>query len=373
MKILGISPKGTFSGFENTFFEAIRKQGADVDVLQVELPIFKIFCTLKSMSFPKSKWGLQRDLLYNTSVDAYLKKSSYVQHYITTSGRTYDAIYQIGGLWNPIHEDVDLPLVLSLDYTSMLSEKRGSEWKRQPGIEREFWIKEEAKLFKRANVICATTINAKNSLITDYDVAINKIHVVGPGVSAPFDKLEPERMPDYKSKRILFIGKGFKGKGLDTLLDAFTIVRQQLPDAVLTIIGPKAEVQGDGIEFLGRINNKETVKEWYYKSAIFVMPSIFEPVGQVFLEAMSCKLPCIGTTLDAMPELIDNYISGYTIEPGNKKELANRIIELLTDTNQSFTKGMAGFNKLCNEFTWDIVGKKIISKIDEVIKNRNIG
>lgn len=366
MKILGIAPKGTFSGFENTFFEAIRKQGADVDSLHVDLPFLKFIATLKSVSLSKSKWGLQRDLAYNTSIDAYIAKSQYVKSYIANCGKSYDAIYQIGGLWNPVPDRSNLPLILSLDYTSRLSEKRGSEWKRTPGVEREFWLKEEKLLFNRANIICATTYNAKKSLVEEYDVDESKVHVVGPGVSSPYDMLEPHRMPDYASKRVLFIGKGFKGKGLDTLLSAFQVVRQHLPDSILTVIGPSAEVQGDGVEYLGRINDKEEVKNWYYKSAVFAMPSIFEPVGQVFLEAMSCKLPCIGTTLDAMPELISDSITGYTIEPGDQDMLARRLITLLACPERAATMGIEGYKKLSGNYTWENVGKKILSNILKV-------
>jgi len=367
MNILGIAPKGTFSGFENSFFDAIRNQGADVDVIHVEMLFFKTLCTLRSISFSKSKWGLRRDLAYNTSVDAYLKKSSYVQRYITNCSKSYDAIYQIGGLWNPVPEGSELPLILSLDYTSLLSEKRGSEWKRKPGTEREFWLREEKLLFDKANVICATTHNAKKSLVEDYGIDHNKVKVVGPGLSAPYDKLEPNRMPDYASKRILFVGKGYKGKGLDTLLSAFSIVKRHVPDAKLTVIGPAVEVQGDGVEYLGRISDKEKVKEWYYKSSVFAMPSIFEPVGQVFLEAMSCKLPCIGTTLDAMPEIIGDSVTGYTIEPGDQKVLATRLIDLLTESGLAIKMGKAGFEKLSREYTWDVVGEKILKSINSAI------
>lgn len=359
MKILGVAPKGTFSGFENTFFNAIRQREIDIDTLHVELKLFKLLCTLFTIRLDKSTWGLKRDLAYNTSIKAFEFKSNYVQNYLLKSKNKYDAIYQIGGLWNPLPNESDIPLILSIDYTSLLSEIRGSEWKRSQGAERDFWIKSEKALFDRANMICATTHNAKNSLVRDYNVSSDKICVVGPGVSHPYDIFEPTRLPDYCSKRILFVGKGFLGKGLDTLLKAFEIVKNRVPQAILTIIGPSVEINGNGIEYIGRVSDKEIVKEWYYKSALFAMPSIFEPVGQVFLEAMSCKLPCIGTTLDAMPELIEDSVTGYTVSPGNHLELADRILSIISSPDNAATMGRAGFDKLMNEFTWDVVGGKI--------------
>lgn len=366
-KFLGIAPGGTFSGFEKSFFRALEMQGWLYKPLVVEVPFFKVLCVLYGFNFKKSIWGWKRDYLYNASIRAFRKKSKFAKSGVTKKSDQIDFIYQIGALWNPIPDKFSKPFILTVDYTPKLSERRKSEWKRMPGKESSFWEKEVKELFGKANIICAVTKNAKNSIIDDYGIPESKVKVVGPGISASHYDASPDQFPDYDSKRILFIGKGFKGKGLDTLLEAFKRVRLEIPDAVLTIAGPSVEIGGEGVEYLGRIREPEKVKDLYYRSCVFAMPSIFEPVGQVFLEAMSCHLPCIGTTLDAMPELIEDGVTGYTIQPGNSKDLADKLIYLILHPEVADKMGSAGYEKYQKEFVWGVVGRKLDMAIESII------
>ncbi len=360
MKILGLSPSRIFSGFETSFFDALAAYDQTIKHIEVELPIFKIYCTAKSFYPGKKRWALKRDLQYHTSISAFKRKSAFARKKIRQYQSGVDIIYQIGSLWDPTEEGINLPFFLQVDYTSLLSKKRNSEWKRKPGKEEEFWIRKEIDLYNKAVKVLTSTENARQSIINDYGVRPEKVVTVGAGVGAPYDKLEPDRFPDYTAKKILFIGKGFKGKGLDTLLSAFSEARTAVPDAQLTIIGPtNLNIQGEGLNYLGRITDKNRVKEFYYQHSLFAMPSRNEPVGQVFLEAMSCKLPCIGTTVDAMPELIDDGKTGFIIEPGDTGTLAEYLIRILENPGLATELGKSGFEKLRSNHTWPVVGKRI--------------
>jgi len=368
MKLLGLSPKGTFSGFETSFFNSIEAQGAQIRRVEVELPIFKLLSTLISFHPDKKRWGTRRDIRYHTSIAAFKKKSAFTQRKVLQLQDSFDAIYQIGGLWNPIGSKVTKPFFTQVDYTSFLSKKRNSEWKRKPGIEEDFWISQEKKLYDTAEIILTTTENARRSIVVDYGVQPEKVITVGAGVSPPYDQFEAKRSPRYDSCKILFVGKGFVGKGLDTLLEAFSSVKERLPNARLTIVGPTDEnIGGEGVTYLGRIADRNRVRELYWEHSLFVMPSRFEPLGQVFLEAMSCHLPCIGTTVDAMPEIIDHNRTGYTIEPGDANRLAEYILRVLKDPQLAAQMGQAGFRKLQMQYTWDVVGKKIYNLIKSLL------
>ena len=365
MRLLGLSPKGTFSGFETSFFNSIEAQGAQIKRIEVELPLFKLLCTLTSFNPNKKKWATTRDVKYHTSIAAFKKKSAFAHKEVAELQQNADAIYQIGSLWNPVSPKVSKPFFMQVDYTSRLSKTRNSEWKRKPGAEEDFWINQETKLYDTAELVLTTTENARRSIVMDYGISPDKVITVGAGVGSPYDELEPERFPDYGARKILFVGKGFKGKGLDTLLQAFTTVMARIPDAQLTIVGPKeADICGDGVNYLGRIADRNTVRNLYYQHSLFIMPSRFEPLGQVFLEAMSCQLPCIGTTIDAMPEIIDHDRTGFTIEPGDSVRLAEYIVKLFGDPQLAARMGQAGFKKLQKKYTWDVVGKKIYDLIN---------
>ncbi len=369
MKLLGLSPGKIFSGFEESFFNALRNIGDEITHIEVEIPWFKLLCTFSSFYPNKKKWGTRRDLHYHTSIIAFNQKSAFAQRKVEQLQEHADAIYQVGSLWNPVSDKVTIPLFLQVDYTSILSKRRNSEWKRKPGRPEQFWIEQEKILYNTAAKVLTTTENARQSIINDYDIAPEHVVTVGAGVSAPYDKLDPDRKPDYASKKILFVGKGFIGKGLDTILEAFETVRKKIPDAILTVVGPtNFNIHAEGVHYLGRITDKEKVKELYYQHAVFVMPSRFEPLGQVFLEAMSCQLPCIGSTIDAMPEMIKNGDTGYIIEPGDSRQLAEHIITLLSNPDLAQKMGNAGFERLKKYYLWSQVGKRIHDEMSRHIR-----
>jgi glycosyltransferase involved in cell wall biosynthesis len=368
MRLVGLSPAHIFSGFEKSFFEAIESRGLTITRKQVEIPWFKMWCTLTSFNISKKVWGTQRDRNYHTTVSAFKVKSLAAERIVKNLQDSADAIYQVGTLWNPLSDGITIPLVLQVDYTSLLSKKRDSEWKRREGVEQDFWVEQEKKLYQSAAIVLTTTENARQSILHDYSIPKEHVVTVGGGVSSPYDNLEQDRKPDYSSHKILFVGKGYHGKGLDTILDSFTEVRKQLPNARLTIVGPtNLSVDMEGVDYLGRIANRDQVKELYYDHALFVMPSRFEPLGQVFLEAMSCQVPCIGTTLDAMPEIIDHGKSGFLIDPGDHQQLAQFMVRILSDPELAREMGNNGFSRLKKFYTWDVVGKKIVDTIRNCI------
>ena len=358
MNLIGLSPTDTFSGFQTSFFDSLRMQQAEVTRIPVVLPVFRTLCLIASFHPIKKKWGPRWSHLYQTSITAFNRKSKFVQKRILKHKDYADAIYQIGSLWDPLGDKIELPLFLQVDYTSALSKKGG--WRINPGKEEQFWIRQETNLYRRATKICTTTENARKSIICDYGISPDKVVTVGAGVSSPYDEFEPERFPEYRGKKVFFVGKGDVGKGLDTLLDAFKIVKQEIPDAQLTLVGPTGlKINMEGVNYLGRVSDKAEVKNIFYQNSLFVMPSRFEPFGQVFIEAMSCKLPCIGTTVDAMPEIIEHNVTGYTIAPGDHKALAKYISKVLNNPDLARKMGRAGFERLKKYYTWPIVGRKI--------------
>ncbi len=371
MRIIGLSPKGVFSGFETSFFGALRAQGAELEAVSIESPAFKVLCTVAAVHPVKRTWGLRRDRLYFLSPEGFRIKSGMAAAAVGRLQGRHDLIYQVGSLWNPIpRQGTSLPLVLQVDYTTVLANRRGAEWKVGNKRWLDFWLAAERRLYEEAAIVLTTTENARRSILDDYGIAPDHVVTVGAGVSPPYDGPEnggpensgPEgcRFPDYDGRRILFVGKGFKGKGLDTLLAAFQRVREKIPGARLTVVGPTQPVSGDHVDYLGRIADRNAVRELYYRHAVFAMPSLFEPLGQVFLEAMACKLPCIGTTLDAMPEMILDGRTGYTIEPGNAEMLAGHLVRLLENPDLARQMGTAGYELLGERFTWRTVGDAIM-------------
>lgn len=96
----------------------------------------------------------------------------------------------------------------------------------------------------------------------------------------------------------------------------------------------------------------------YHALDIFVLPSVNESFGIVFLEAWSCKKPVIGAAIGAIKSVISNGIDGLLMEPFDAVSLCNQILTLATNTHLRITLGENGYNKTANNYTWDIVAKK---------------
>jgi glycosyltransferase involved in cell wall biosynthesis len=101
----------------------------------------------------------------------------------------------------------------------------------------------------------------------------------------------------------------------------------------------------------------------YVKASVFVMPSLYEPFGIVFAEAMAHKLPCIGTRICAMPEIIDDNQSGFLIPPQNTQLLAERLITLLKNPALCKTFGECGYQKYQRKLSWSRVAEKLVQRM----------
>ena len=86
---------------------------------------------------------------------------------------------------------------------------------------------------------------------------------------------------------------------------------------------------------------------------MFVLPSLYEPFGMVLLEAMAHGLPCIGTKVGAMPEIIADGETGLLVPPVDASALADALERLLTNHDVRRRMGLAGRSRLEEQFTWN--------------------
>jgi glycosyltransferase involved in cell wall biosynthesis len=154
----------------------------------------------------------------------------------------------------------------------------------------------------------------------------NTIHVK-PNFVEP-DPGERTQPGDYA----LFVGRLSPEKGLSTLLQAW----QRLPAAVPLVIagdGPmrhdlEAEVAKKKlsmVHFAGRLGREE-VYDAMKKAAFLVVPSVWhEPFGLIVAEAFACGTPVLGARVGAIPEMLDDQVTGLHFAPGDPDDLAEKV------------------------------------------------
>jgi teichuronic acid biosynthesis glycosyltransferase TuaC len=145
---------------------------------------------------------------------------------------------------------------------------------------------------------------------------------------------------EWSSPVILSVGNLIPTKGHALLLRAFARVASAVPNCSLEIIGdgPKrgdlAHLAnhlgiGDRVRFLGR-QRREEVAAAMRRSALFALPSSYEGLGCVYLEAMACGKPAIGCSGQGIDEIIEHGRNGLLISPGNEAELSDALSMLLS-------------------------------------------
>jgi glycosyltransferase involved in cell wall biosynthesis len=162
--------------------------------------------------------------------------------------------------------------------------------------------------------------------------------------------------------RVLFVGILYPCKGVSDLLAAFSIVSKAIPDARLDVIGDGSEkpvleemagLYGlkDRVHFHGLLP-PEKVSAFYQQASVLVLPSIhIENSPLVVLEAMASGRPVIGSRIGGIPELIGEGSTGLLFSPGNREELAEKVIEILKDRKKAETMGRQGREKVLKEFS----------------------
>ncbi|MDP8230615.1 MAG: glycosyltransferase family 4 protein [Candidatus Gorgyraea atricola] len=354
----------SLSGSNRFLFESLKKRGWNLIVKDVPIPArYKLWSLLKTFNFNKSKWGnAYRDYLgrYTITPSVFRERSRICERYLASHSHEYDLILQIGSLFAPSLKSINKKYVIFSDYTTRLAEKHFPEWAPLSSKRQSDELLELQKgLYQRAAMVFTTSNNTRRSMISDYGVREERSMTVGYGL--PFSVFPHAEKKQYDRKTILFIGNNFKRKGGFTLLEAFKNVRNKIKDVRLIIIGPNqvlAEVEG--VEWKGHIKDRDMIGDFLNKSSIFAMPSFCEPFGLVFLEAMSYRLPCIGSRVDAMPEIVEEGKTGFLVNAGDADDLGRKITLLLEDKKLMETMGEAGAKRVKERFTWDKVAEKIM-------------
>ena len=160
---------------------------------------------------------------------------------------------------------------------------------------------------------------------------------------------------------ILAIGNLIETKGHATLLRAFTHIHEEFPTACCQIVGEGpgerqlkalADDMGvsDSIHWLGRLDRSE-VASVLRACTVFALPSTYEALGCVYLEAMATGKPVIGCRGQGIDEIIQNGVNGWTIEPGDDRSLVRCLSQLLRDSALRQSVGIAARQTIMNGFT----------------------
>lgn len=171
---------------------------------------------------------------------------------------------------------------------------------------------------------------------------------------------------------ILYTGRWAQSKGIYDLLDSFSKIIETNTNVCLIVLGAKAnDIAEYPVKNLNIVDNiiirpeTKEVHEFLCAADLFVLPSYGEGLSLSMLEAMSCSLPVIVTDVGGTPFVINDYVNGLLIKPGDVDDLTKKIIWCYQHEKERKEMGMNARKTI--EENHDI--NKVVNRYIEVYKD----
>ncbi len=228
---------------------------------------------------------------------------------------------------------------------------------------------------------CFTISNYNRKYILSLypDLPKEKIKIINYGIDLEGFPLERDRFMQDKL-RILSVARLMPTKGFDDLIRSCRILKDKGISFICKIIG-EGPMEGRLREIIRHLNLEDSVVlagpfiregiiRAHREADIFVLASkrarhrdVQDGMPLVLIEAMAIGTPVISTTLSGIPELIQNGVSGFLVEPGDYKDIAEKIILLNSNIRLREELVRNARNRIVGEFN---IRKSIDSFLQEI-------
>ncbi len=166
---------------------------------------------------------------------------------------------------------------------------------------------------------------------------------------------------DTLGQKVVVVAGLNNQKGHEYLFRSIPIVLRRIPNAKFILVGDGhlrsyledlASSLGitNAVTFMGF---RSDVADIVRTSDLFVLPSIFEGMPLSVIEAMACSKAVVATNVDGTAELVADNVTGYLVAPRDTEQLAEKIIELLENTELRIQFGKAGKERAKKFFSAD--------------------
>jgi len=203
-----------------------------------------------------------------------------------------------------------------------------------------------------------------DSIIEKIGVDSEKIVSIGSGIDDSWILQQP--IPEGAKRRLLFIGRNEKRKGLDDL-KAISDDIGNLP-VEFHFIGPiplVKQIKKSNCIYHGEIKDTKRIREIIDSCQILVVPSHSEGMPNVILEAMSRGLAIIGTKVGAVPMMVSDT-NGLLIQPQNKESLRDSLISLSKiSSTELLALRRESLRKVDENYRWTSIAEKNLKAIEK--------
>lgn len=221
-------------------------------------------------------------------------------------------------------------------------------------------------LYQKADALIALT-PAEKEILIQLGVKADKIIVTGIGpvlAQDPDPNLFIEKN-QINNPFVLFLGQHYLYKGYRDILQATSLVWAKNPNVDFVFIGPPVKdsekyfelFKDSRIHRLGKVD-LQTKTNALSACHLLCVPSTQESFGGIYTEAWSFKKPVIGCPIPAVSNVITEGQDGLLVEQ-RSGAIADAICTLLMNSSLAEKMGKAGYNKVQQKFTWQVISDKI--------------
>jgi D-inositol-3-phosphate glycosyltransferase len=319
-----------------------------------------------------------------------------IQEFATSKGLTYDLIhshYWMSGLAAEVLKaDWHVPVIQMFHTLGVMKQRVARSTEEAEG---EYRLNGERQVLRMADRIVAATQAELAQLQWLYQADTHKVVVIPPAVDLsrfypiPADEAKEAIGVNACNRMLLFVGRIEPLKGIDTLIQAIAIMRQNGTmdeDVCLAVIGGESDVSpenvsqemahlqemrqqnnlGNFVTFLGQ-RSQDTLPYYYSAAEAVVVPSFYESFGMVALEAMACGTPVVASEVGGLAFLVQDRKTGFTVPFADPQALADKLADLLHDEDLRRRMG-AQAAIFARDYSWEKITNRIKSLYDEVLE-----
>jgi alpha-maltose-1-phosphate synthase len=238
-----------------------------------------------------------------------------------------------------------------------------------------------------AAAVVAVSDGMRADIMTVYpEIPAERIRVIRNGIDT--DEYQPDPNTDVLERHgidtsrpyVIFVGRITRQKGVPVLLRAASGL---VPQAQLVLCAGQAdtpeleaEVTGlvdglrasrSGVVWIPEMLPKREVIQLLTHATVFAIPSIYEPLGIVNLEAMACGTAVVGSRTGGIPEVVADGETGLLVPPGERGPLAAALNALITDPDRAEAMGRAGRKRAVSEFGWAAIAAQTVALYEELV------
>jgi D-inositol-3-phosphate glycosyltransferase len=252
----------------------------------------------------------------------------------------------------------------------------------------------EHEILKHSDALVAESPASKQHMVQEYGVDPARVQIIPCGVDTllfcPQNRQQARRalaLPEA-APLVLFVGRLQPLKGLDTLLRAVHLVRQQYPTLQVLIVGggldegdPHEAAELERLRVLAahldltshlafiKAQPQETLVQYYTAADVLVLPSHYESFGMVALEAMACGTPVVASQVGGLASTVVHERTGLLAPVGDWQAFARAISRVLASPTLRDMWGHVGVQR-AQTYAWPRVVERNVQLYHRLIRRQ---